>query len=90
MKGEDAISNSQYMDLLVFVPTESLAKYQAAEVWKDFWHIVVGAEYFTTAGISEVKANDAGKSMSVYDLQGRKLKTPQYGLNIINGKIFVK
>lgn len=39
---EDAISNSQYMNVEVIVPTVSLADYQAADVWKNFWGLKGG------------------------------------------------
>lgn len=77
------ISNSQYLDLEVYVPAESLATYQSTDVWKDFWELKA-IDY--TTGINTPKVGNAKTTDVIYDLQGRKLKASQKGMNIINGK----
>lgn len=78
-------SSSQYENLKVFVPTASLSQYKEANIWKDFLNLQGGAE--EEAGINSIKIiGDAIKSMTIFDISGRKLKAPQKGLNIINGK----
>lgn len=88
-EGEESdFSNAQYKDVEVIVPTESLAEYQAADVWKNFWNMKGGAEsYVDPTGISTVTIGKGNKHDAIYDLQGRKLTTTQRGLNIINGKV---
>ena len=59
------------------------APFSAAELW-------VLEEVGTTTGIDELKGEN-GKVKGIYDLQGRKVETPNKGIYIINGKkIFVK
>lgn len=79
-------SDSQYETLVVIVPTEALATYQATDVWKDFWCLQGGAESYTTTGIATATIDRSNKASTIYDLNGRKLPVPQRGLNIINGK----
>lgn len=75
-------TNKQYINVNVYVPKGSLAAYQTADVWKNFWNI---QEYSPETGIESITV-DNGQKNRVYDLQGRKLETPQHGINIINGK----
>jgi len=88
--GSSGISDSQYMDLEVIVPTLSLADYQTADVWKDFWCLKGGAEEYTTS-INSVTADGRNKPATIYNLQGRRLNAPRHGINIIGGKkVFIK
>jgi len=80
------ISDDQYKNIEVIVPTKSLADYQAADVWKNFWNIKGGAENYSTTGIGNVTIDKVTTENVIYDLQGRRLRAPQHGLNIINGK----
>lgn len=77
------VSQMTYANLPVYVPKGSLAAYQAADGWKNFWEI---REYDETTGISTVKTKPQETGHNYYDLQGRKLREPQKGINIINGK----
>lgn len=79
-------SDYQYKYLNVIVPTESLAKYHSANVWKDFLLLKGGAEDYSATGINSEKVDAKHLPTFVYDMQGRKLSMPQRGLNIINGK----
>lgn len=79
-------SNSQYLNLEVIVPTESLKAYQSADTWKDFWCLKGGAEDYSTTGIRNMFLDNVNKPITIYDIQGRRLSAPQRGLNIINGK----
>lgn len=75
-------TNKQYINMNVYVAKGSLAAYQTADVWKNFWNI---QEYSPETGIENITV-DNGQENRIYDLQGRKLETPQHGINIINGK----
>lgn len=81
----EGISSSQFTDLEVIVPTSSLADYQAADVWKDFWKLKGGAEEYTTS-ISPATKISNDKITTIYDLLGHRLNAPQRGINIIDGK----
>lgn len=74
-------TNRQYLNAQLYVPKGSLSSYQSESPWKYFWNI----SEFAPTGIKNVTLDDNGKAM-IYDLKGNKLKTPQKGLNIINGK----
>ena len=37
--GSDNFTNKQYMNMIVYVPKGTLATYQAADTWKNFWDI---------------------------------------------------
>ena len=57
----------------------SLASYQQAEQWKEFFFIE-GRNF--DDGIGNVKSEIAQEE-DYYDLQGRKIAEPQKGINII-------
>ena len=65
----------------LYVPTGTINKYKATEGWKDFNNIIEGVP----SGIKGVHL-DSDKDYPVYDINGRRLETPQRGINIINGK----
>lgn len=75
-------TNKQYMDVTLYVPKDAISAYQTAGEWKNFWDI----QAVETAGIDNVKTAPTRKSSTIYNLQGRKLRVPQKGINIINGK----
>jgi hypothetical protein len=52
--GSDNFTNKQYINMIVYVPKGTLATYQAADTWKDFWDI----QEFDPTGIEDV-ADDA-------------------------------
>ena len=65
----------------LYVPNGTIDKYKATEGWWDFKNIVEGVP----SGIKGVHL-DSDKDYPVYDINGRRLETPQRGINIINGK----
>lgn len=38
-KGDEPVTNAQYINLEVIVPQEKLSYYQTADKWKDFWNL---------------------------------------------------
>ncbi len=70
----------------LYVPEGTKSSYQEADVWKNFKNIVD----FDPDGIDDIIA-DEDKQGQIYSISGIRLKSPQKGLNIINGKkILVK
>lgn len=78
----DEFTNKQYINMNVYVAKGSLAAYQTADIWKNFWNL---QEYSTDTGIGNITF-DGVQENNIYDLQGRKQDAPQHGINIINGK----
>ena len=78
----DEFTNKQYINMNVYVAKGSLAAYQTADIWKNFWNL---QEYSTDTGIGNITV-DGVQENKIYDLQGRKQDAPQHGINIINGK----
>lgn len=68
--------------MTVNVPIGSLSAYQAADGWKDFWSLqeILGIESVVADSVMEESVK------AIYDLQGRRLKAPRKGINIIDGK----
>ena len=67
----------------LYVPQESLSDYKNDNVWKRFLNL----HGDDPTGIEGIDAEGAAEDeQRIYDLQGRKLKMPVRGLNIINGK----
>lgn len=64
----------------LYVPEGFKARYQLADVWKEFFTI----SEFDPTGIPQVVANE--KTPRIFDLSGRRLNRPRKGLLIINGK----
>ena len=62
------------------VPAASVEKYQTTAPWSDFGTIVALTD---EDAIEEVKASKATTEVARYDIHGRKLSTPQKGINII-------
>lgn len=63
----EPFSNSQYMDMLVEVPTACSDAYKSADVWKNFWEISENASlltFFEVDGINYHILSD-GKSVEV-------------------------
>lgn len=52
--GSDNFTNRHYLDATLYVPNGSLAAYQSAEPWKNFWEI---KEYDAT-GIDDISADN--------------------------------
>ncbi len=80
--GSDNFTFTQYVGVELYVPKGSLAAYQAADTWKEFWEI----KEFDATGIDAVTVeetiqaeragnglklkNAAGKQVAVYDAKG--------------------
>lgn len=79
--GSGNFTSSHYQNVVLYVPKGSLATYQAADVWKEFWEIeefdVTGIEnieadapvFEITAGGIQFTAAD-GKMVAVYSMNG--------------------
>lgn len=80
--GSNSFTNSQFINLNVYVPYEALEAYQSAYTWKDFWQL----QGFGETGIMDVKSLNTDEKNIYYDLSGKLSGTPKHGLNIINGK----
>ncbi|MDE5783036.1 MAG: hypothetical protein K2H97_01755 [Prevotella sp.] len=79
---ESDFSNAQYLYLNVYVPKGSLAAYQSADVWKNFWNL----QEMETTDINNVcfSSNDQSvKESKYFDATGREIKSVHKGLNII-------
>ncbi len=73
-------SNLQYTDIVVYVPKGSLATYQNAEGWKNFWDIREGE----AAGIGDVQVSAKEKTVvGRYDLQGRPVSDSYSGMVVV-------
>ena len=82
---DDTFSNKQYIKLKVTVPTEALAAYQQADVWKIFWNLQGGA-----TGINSPTVNNEDSDAPIYDISGRKITESIKGqVYIKNGKKFI-
>ena len=79
--GSDNFTNKQYINMIVYVPKGTLATYQAADTWKDFWDIqefdvtaieniedVTPAFEITSSGIQFTAAE--GKAVAIYAANG--------------------
>lgn len=85
--GNTTFTTNQIMALNVYVPKESLADYQKADGWKDFWNL----QGFDPTAVDGIEADEDNSPKAYYDLQGRKSDAPRRGLNIVKGKkILVK
>ena len=71
---------TQYTNIKIYVPKGSLAAYQNAEGWKNFWDIIEMGE----SGIDSVTSDSEVTEIGRYNLQGRKV-TDNY-----NGVVIVK
>ena len=78
---DGSFSLNTFSNAILYVPTGTINKYKATEGWKDFKNIVEGIP----SGIKSVHL-DNDKDYPIYDINGRRLETPQKGINIINGK----
>lgn len=74
-------TNSQYMNVEVVVPIGSLAAYQSAENWKNFWNIREMTE--EEAGIEDVATDNTKKEVARYNLQGQQVTDDYKGLVIV-------
>ena len=77
--GTQALDDINKWECTLTVPERSLASYQQADQWKEFFFIE-GRNF--DDGIGNVKSEIAQEE-DYYDLQGRKIAEPQKGINII-------
>ena len=88
--GSICFTNKQYLNTIVYVPKGTLATYQAADTWKNFWDIqefdvtaienvedVTPAFEITSSGIQFTAAD--GKALAIYTANGALVeKTDNY------------
>ena len=81
-------ANAVYRNCELHVPEGSIGRYQAADVWKNFWYIYG----FDPTGIKDVTMSKI-VDVPVYDMKGIRVKSTREclppGLYIQNGKTFV-
>ena len=77
----NTFSNKIFDNSTLYVPVGTIDKYKATNGWWNFKNIVEGIP----SGIKGVHL-DNDKDYPIYDINGRRLETPQKGINIINGK----
>lgn len=76
-------SGSNYKHATLHVPAESVSAYQAVEPWKNFMEIVALTDSDPQpTGIKEVNSN-VTRTVQYYSIDGKRIATPQRGLNII-------
>lgn len=73
-------SDISYQNTVVKVPAESLAAYQAHEVWGKFWNL----QGFETSGVYDVEMDSVEKTIiGRYDLNGRSVNEDYKGITIV-------
>ena len=77
----DNVSENQKASLKVFVPKGTLAAYQAADVWKEFWNMQESDEI--TGVSSPVMPTTDVKEVGRYSITGVKIEQKRPGINII-------
>lgn len=82
----EIFSEAAYTNDTLYVPQNTLAEYQAATCWSQFYNI----EEFdpSTTSIGTMKLSDnSQESIIIYDLTGRRVeKTVKGGVYIVNGR----
>ncbi len=74
----DCFADVSRTDCCLYVPAGSQSKYRSAKVWSEFSNILeIGA-----AGIDGVSTSEV-EVIGYYTLDGKKLNTPQQGINIV-------
>ena len=81
---EDVFTNRT--NAILYVPEGSKSAYQTADYWKEFKEIVE----IDPSGIDQIMSNDKNNA-TIFTLDGKRIKKPQKGINIIDGnKVVVK
>ena len=85
--GTNALNDINKWDCTLTIPENTLAKYQAADQWKEFFFI----EEKDLSSINTITMDDGSEQeiIATYDLNGRKTTGLQRGMNIVkfgNGK----
>ena len=78
--GNQALDDINKWNCVLSVPEGTTSIYQQANQWKEFFFIEP-----IPAGLQDIFL-DNQESATIYDLNGRKMKEPHKGFNIINGK----
>ena len=78
---ENAFHGDVYKYATLYVPIGTKGLYQSTEGWKNFNNIVE----FDPVGIDDITV-DEDAQQTIFSISGVRLKNPQKGLNIINGK----
>lgn len=74
------MSNTQYMNVDVFVPEAALEAYKSDPVWGNFWNI----EGFEYDGVEDIKSETAHRLViGRFDLNGRAVSEDYQGLVIV-------
>ena len=74
--GAQALSDINKWNCELMVPDASVALYQAADQWKDFFYIIPD-------GVDEVEVDGNAVEVERYDIHGRLLIEPTKGINIV-------
>ena len=77
----DVFSKNTYYNATLYVPVGTMELYKNTKGWNSFNYIVERI----SSGIKDFTV-DNKTSKYIYDINGRKLKNPQKGINIIGGK----
>lgn len=77
----DTFIDATYVFGTLYVPMGSADAYKSAYGWESFSNIVEGVP----TAIKPI-TSDGEKPTVIYDLEGRRLRAPQKGINIINGR----
>ncbi len=81
-------SDEQYATVALYIPTGSLEKFKAANIWKNFINII---EFYATNIDDIVEGELNGGENIYYDLNGRIVENPTHGIYIHNGnKVLVR
>ena len=78
-----AFDGTDISSAILHVPAASVEKYQTTVPWSGFGTIVALTDEDIANAIEEVKASEVTTEIARYDIHGRKLSTPQRGINII-------
>ena len=79
--GVKSFDDNVYSYATLNVPMGTKGTYQSTDGWKNFKNIVE----FDPSGIDDITVDEDGQQ-TIYSISGVRLKVPQKGLNIINGK----
>ena len=80
----DSFSEFQKWNIRVRVPSSSLAAYQNAPVWKNFYFLNGGAETLGIEDVNVMQERNDPKHEPVYDMNGRQVP------RLVPGHIYVK
>ena len=83
--GKDIFVESNYKNATLHVPAASVEAYKNAEQWKDFGNIVAltDEDPKPTTEIMVTTATQQPTVVERYNIDGKRIATPQRGLNII-------